>query len=130
METRGFSTSGEIFRKDNRIIIARNRHHAVFIGVHLKYDAAGYLPGQAIALNSVSGLWEKYLTGGSSGTDVCTGIMFDDIRDMPVNTKATALMLAKGEVYESLCIDLDSAAKVDLGGRSVVDANGTTVFMF
>jgi hypothetical protein len=125
-----FVTSGQVFRKDNRMIIAMNRHHATIIGARLEYDALGYTAGQTIARNSVSGLHTKYATGGSSGTDTAVGILFQDVLDMPAGATDLGQVIVKGEVFEDLCIDLDAGAKVDLGARSVINGSGTTILMF
>jgi len=125
-----FVTSGQVFRKDNRMIIAMNRHHATIIGARVQYDAAGYTAGQVMARNSVSGLHTKYVTAGSSGTDVAVGVLFQDVLDMPAGATDLGQVIVKGEVFEDLCIDLDSAAKVDLGARSVINGSGTTILMF
>lgn len=120
----------EIFRNDRRIIIARNRHLASIVPVALTYDSDGYYTGQLLARNSVSGEYAKYASGGSSGLDTAVGILFNDVLDAPASTTAAGQMLVRGEVYESLCVDLDADAKTDLGSRSVIDGSGDTILIF
>ena len=123
-------TSGEIFRKSYPNIIASNRHHATIVGARLKYLADGYKAGQLVARNTVSGLLEKYVNGAASGTGTAYGVLLFDVKDMPSGVNLAANVAVKAEVYESKVIDLDSTAKTQLGGRSVVHADGVTVFMF
>jgi hypothetical protein len=125
-----FVTSGQVFRKDYRMVLAMNRHQAAIIPVRLAYDAAGYVMGQVIARNTTSGLWSKYVTAGSSGTDTAVGILFNDVQDMPASGTDLGQLIVKGQVFEDACIDLDSAAKVDLGARSVITGTGATILMF
>jgi len=125
-----FVTSGQIFRKDNRMVIAMNRHQASIMGVRMAYEANGYIAGQVLARNSVSGLHCKYATAGSSGTDAAVGVLFNDVSDMPASGTDLGQMIVKGQLFEDLLIDLDSAAKVDLGARSVINGSGVTILMF
>lgn len=126
-----FNTQQEIFRHNNKVLIARNRHLASLIGVRLAYDAAGYDLGQVVARNSVSGLYQKYDTDGSSGTETAVGILFHDVPAALDGTSTdVAQVLIKGEVYEALVTDLDSDAKTTLNGRSIIDGQGNTIFVF
>jgi YD repeat-containing protein len=125
-----FTTSQQVFRKDRRMVLAMNRHQAAIIGVRLAYDAAGYLAGQTMARNSVSGLYQKYAPAGSSGIDTAVGILFNDVLDMPASQTDLGQLIVKGQVFEANCLTLDSAAKVDLGARSVIDGSGVTIMMF
>ena len=130
MTTLDFVTSGEIFRKDNRIVIAQNRHQAAIVPVKLAYLSDGYVAGQCLSLNSTSGLWNKYVANGSSGTDTCVGVLLNDVLNMSTGVAEVGQMIAKGQVFASLCVDLDADAVVDLKGRSVVDAIGNTILMY
>jgi len=125
-----FVTSGQVFRKDHRMVLAMNRHQAAIIGVRLAYEALGYTAGQLLARNSVSGLHTKYATSGSSGTDTAVGVLFNDVQDMAASTTDMGQMIVKGQLFESMVIGLDAPAKVDLGSRSVIDGSGTTILMF
>lgn len=125
--------NGEIFRKDHPIIIAQNRHLATISPVRLAYHASGYEAGRVLARNSVSGYYERYDNGASSGLDTATSVNLDavDATDFP---SATGTVLARavfgGELYESKLTGLDANAKTDLGSRSLVLADGTTVLKF
>jgi len=125
--------NGEIFRKDHPIIIAQNRHLATISPVRLAYHASGYEAGRVLARNSVSGYYERYDNGASSGLDTATSVNLDavDATDFP-STTGTVLARAVfgGELYESKLAGLDANAKTDLGSRSLVLADGTTVLKF
>lgn len=124
------SIDTEVFRKDHRLILARNRQLASLVPIVLEYDAAGYYAGQTIARNTTSELWTKYVAAGSSGTDTAVGILFQDVLDMPASTVGGGDLIVRGEVYQDNCLDLDADAITDLGGRSVVSATGSTILIF
>lgn len=124
------SIDTEVFRKDHRLILARNRQLASFVPIVLEYDAAGYYAGQTIARNTTSELWTKYVPAGSSGTDTAVGILFQDVLDMPASAVGGGDLIVRGEVYQDNCLDLDADAITDLGGRSVVSATGSTILIF
>jgi hypothetical protein len=107
-----------------------NRHHASIIGVRVAYDAAGYSAGQVMARNSVSGLHQKYVAAGSSGTDAAVGVLFNDITDMVASQSDVGQLIVKGELYYANCTDIDADAVTDLNGRTVVDGSGVTILMF
>jgi hypothetical protein len=123
----------EIFRKDQAIIIAKNRHLASIGSVRLAYNAAGYEAGRLVARNTTSGLYEKYDDGAGSGLNTAASILFEDV---PVgqfastgDTQLTRGIFA-GEVFKSKLVGLDSAAIVDLGGRSYTEADGIEILKF
>lgn len=126
-------TSQEIFRKDNPIILAQNRHLATFVPVRLAYNASGYLPGRVLGRNSVSGNYQNYDNGGASGEDVAVGVLFDSV---PVEDFSSATgtqmarMIAGGELFESKMLGLDSGARTDLKSRSIIGQDGVTIFKF
>jgi len=122
--------STEVFRKDHRVILARNRKYASLVPIVLEYDATGYYAGQVIARNTTSELWTKYVAAGSSGTDTAVGILFNDVLDMPASAVGGGDLIVRGEVYQDNCLDLDSDAITDLGGRSVVSGTGSTILIF
>lgn len=126
-----FNTQQEIFRHNNKVLIARNRHLASLIGVRTAYDAAGLEMGQVMARNTSTGLYVKYDTDGASGAEVAVGILYCDI---PVASDGSSTdvgqILIKGEVYEANLLDLDADAKTTLHGRSIVDGQGNTIFVF
>ena len=125
-----FVTDGEVFRKDNRLILAINRHQAAIVPVQLKYEAGGYYAGQVLARNTTSGVHCKYASGGSSGTDTAVGVLFNDVLDMTASVDDVGQMIAKGNVFYANCIDVDADAVTDLKGRVVVDGNRTSILMF
>lgn len=124
-------TSGEVFRKDHRTIIASNRQHATIFGGRIKYLEAGYYAGQCLALNNVSNVYEKYASAGSSGTGVCVGVLFNDVLDMNTNENGMAQIIFKGEVFYANCIDIDADAIDDLNGRKITNtAVGADILIF
>jgi len=126
-----FNTKQEIFRNNNKVLIARNRHLASLMGVRLAYDAAGYTMGVTLARNSTSGLYQKYNDAGASGINTAVGILYNDV---PAASDGSSTdigqMLVKGEVYESLVTGLDANGKTDLKSRSVIDGSGNTILIF
>lgn len=120
----------EVRRRDNRLVLARNRQLASIVPVRLAYDADGYYPGQVIARNTVSGYYQKYDSGGSSGTDTAAAILFSQSLDMTTDTEDVGQAIMKGEVYYDNCTDIDANAVTDLNGRTYVDGNGNTILLF
>lgn len=122
-------TSGEIFRADHPIILALNRHLATILPVRLAYVSGGYVAGQVLARNTVTGYFQKYDSGGASGTDTARAVLFESADPVSGDT-----MLARGIfggwVFESKLIDLDNDAKTDLKATSIIDASGVTVLKF
>jgi hypothetical protein len=125
-----FQTSTQVFRKDRRLILAMNRHHATILGVRVAYVSGGYSAGQVMSRNSVSGLHEKYNSAGSSGTDTAVGVLFNDITDMVASQSDVGQLIVKGELYYANCTSIDSDAVNDLKGRTVIDGSGVTILMF
>lgn len=125
-------TSQEVFRKNNPIILANNRHQAAVTPIRLAYNAAGYLAGTVLARNSVSGFYQAYDDLGASGIDSAVGVLFHDVavEDFNSLTSTAAQMISKGNVYESKLTGLDANAKTDLKSRSIVDGMGNTILMF
>jgi hypothetical protein len=125
--------AGEIFRKDKKVVIATNRQLASLLAVRLAYDAAGYEAGRILARNTVSGLHQKYVNGGASGTGVAVCVLHDEVLEKDFassgDTQSAAAVFG-GEVLESACVGLDANAKNDLKGRSITDAAGSVIFKF
>lgn len=120
----------EIFRKDHPIILAANRHLASIKSVRMVYaSATGYLAGTVIARNTVNGLYYAYNDAGSSGTEVASAILFEEVTPESGDT-----MLARGifggEVFQAKCVGLDANAITDLKARSITDALGTQILKF
>lgn len=124
------STSGEIFRRDFKPIIAQNRHLASIIGARVQYDSLGYSAGQVMARNSTSGLYTKYSNGGASGTGTAVGVLFADVKDMATNQPDIGQIIVSGQLLEANIVGLDSTVRTNLGSRSVINGNGTTIFIF
>jgi hypothetical protein len=127
--------NGQAFRRDFVEIIAQNRHLATIGPVCLKNDAAGYVAGVVLALNSVSGLFEKYVNGGSSGTGTAVCVNYQPVsypEDFGVAGTGTAAVQAVfgGELLQAKLTGLDSTAITSLVGRSFTDATGIQVFKF
>lgn len=122
-----------VFRKDMPMILATNRHLATLLPVRLAYDAAGYLAGQLLALNTVSGLFQKYSSGGASGTGTAACFLFAPI---PVDEfpSATGTAMERGvfggELYNSKLVGVDGTATTQLGARVITDSSGTAIFKF
>jgi hypothetical protein len=126
----GPNFKSEVFRHDQSSIIGRNRHLASLIGAQLKFIASGYKAGQVVSRNTTSGLFEKYVNGGASGTGTAVGVLFSNIDMSASGVNQFAQVIVQGEVYESKLIDLDSAAKTSLGARSIVDSFGNTFLIY
>lgn len=122
-------SSTEIFRKDAPIILACNRHHATLLPVRLAFDAANYLAGQVIALNTVSGLYVKYASGGASGTGTAAAILFEDASPASGDTDL-ARGIFEGIVFQGKLTGLDAGAITNLGARSVTDSTGVQILIF
>lgn len=123
------ATSGEIFRKDHPMILACNRHQALILPARMAYVADGYVAGQVVARNTVSGLYEKYDDGASSGLDTAAGVLLHDVEPASGSSEL-ARVVFEGKVFEDKLTGLDSAAKTDLKARSIVDATGAQILTF
>ena len=125
--------NNQIFRKDNPMILAGRRDLASFVPVRLAYNASGYVSGQALGLNSVSGQWQNYNDAGASGINTCVGILFDaiDVSEFPSTTGTVAArMITGGELFNDKLTGMDANGRTDLGARIVVDATGTNILKF
>lgn len=123
----------EIFRKDYPMVIAKNRHLASIGAVRLAYDADGYPAGTVLARNSVSGLYQAYDDGGSSGLNTAKCVMLDEFSVSEFeDTDATALArgIFGGELFYSKLIGIDANGITDLGGKRYIEADGVEVFKF
>lgn len=125
--------SGEIFRKDYPIIIAQSIQQATFVPALLAFDSAGYLAGQVLGRNSVSGLYQKYNDAGASGVDVARGVLFESHASgefQDATGQVAARMVIGGTLFKDKLTGLDSAAETDFGAKTIVDATGTTLLKF
>lgn len=134
MATNDAVFDGEVFRKDHPMVIAQNRHLATIQAVRLAYNASGYVAGRVLGRNSVSGQYANYDNGGASGLDTAVCVLFESIDVSEIDGGSTGSVIARaifgGELYEDKLLGLDSAAKTDLGSRSIIDATGVTVLKF
>lgn len=117
---------GEIFRKDHPMILASLRHLASIKAVRL--EEGTYQAGQVLAYDSNDGLYKDYSTVSGSLDASC--ILFADVASADTGDEPLERAIFGGEVFEAKCIDLVSQAKTDLGGRTIVDAEGTEIFKF
>lgn len=131
--------NGSIFRKDNPLILAARRDQAVFMGVRVVYNAAGYLPGQIIVRKSSDGLFYKF-SAASGGSYDSAMVLFDQATNddqlaagegLGGVSGATLLRgLAKALVYTNNLLDYDANSKAALGAKDIVDAGGVAITKF
>ncbi len=122
----GAKFNGEVFRKDQSLVISSNRQLASILGIILDYDADGYEAGTVLGKNTVTGNYAKYDDSGASGLNTAVGILFDEVsvQDFPSSGETVSCAaIFGGEVYEDNLVGLDAAAKTDLKARSIVLAN-------
>lgn len=125
--------SGEISRKDHPMILSSNRQLASILGVRLAYNSAGYPAGQVLALNSVSGLYDKYNDSASSGLDTARGVLLRSVEEkdfVSSGDSQAAQVVFGGEVFKSKLTGLDANAETDLDARTITVAGGTQILKF
>jgi hypothetical protein len=133
--------NSSIFRKDWPIIIAMRRDLASFIGVRVPFDANGYLPGQVLAYNSSTQLFNKWSAVSGSLTPSC--ILYDgcdlqsqqQVAQPPGSTSGVSgssllRALAGGFVYTNMLVDYNSTAKSGLGATDLTDSGGNLITKF
>lgn len=133
MSTTDIKFNAEIFRKDNKVVIAKNRHLADIASVRLAYDAAGFEAGRVLARNSVSGLYEKYSGSGASGTDEAKCVLFEEVKAADFASSGDTQIargIFAGYLFEDKLVGLDSGAKTDLDAKSYIEADGATILKF
>lgn len=124
---------GQIYRADHPIILAQNRQQAVLMPVRLAYDSDGYPAGQVIARNTVSGYYEKYDNGASSGLDTAAAILFEPHPESQFSDSDNTTLgigIFGGQVFKEKLTDLDSNAITDLGAKTIIDASGIQILKF
>lgn len=128
-------SSTEIFRKNHPIIIAMNRHLSTIRPMRVEFLSGGYSAGQVMAKRTSSGLFGKYdnaATGDGLDTAVC--VLMEDVQDMVSGSGASGSDLARGIyggiVFTDKLIGLDSAARVDLGAKNLLDSSGINLLKF
>lgn len=125
----------EAFRANFPIVIACNRHHATILPVRMRFLGAGleYPFGQTIARNTVDGLYDKYVSGGASGTGTAAAFLLygSDFASVGATGGSQAMAaIFGGEVYSTALKDFGNSAPTDLKARTVVDATGTSIVIF
>lgn len=124
---------GESFRKDHPIILSTNRQLATILPVRLAYHASGYEAGRVLGRNSVSGNYERYDNGGSSGLDTAKCVLFEG-HAVDEFDSSTGTVIARGifggEVFYGKLVGIDSNGETDLGARRIIDATGVEIMKF
>lgn len=117
---------GEIFRKDHPMILASLRHLASIKAVRL--EEGTYKAGQVVSYDSNDGLYKDFST--VSGSLTADAILFADVESSESGDEPLERAIFGGEVFKSKLIDLNSQAETNLGGRTIVDAEGTEIYKF
>lgn len=131
---------GQIFRKDNPIILACRRDQAVILGVRVAYDSSGFLPGQCIVRKPSDGLFYKW-SAASGGSFDSPMVLFDQCTDsdqlannngVTTGVSGSTLLrgLAKALVYTGNLVDGDAGFKTALKSVDVVDSGGVAITRF
>jgi hypothetical protein len=133
----GASFNNQIFRKDYPMVFATNRQNAVMLPVQLAYDSGGYLTGQILALNTTSTLYQKYNSGGSSGTNTAACVLFDPhgTDDFPSTTGtcfAAAIFGGGCTLFKTVLVagGYTGTVATQLGMTEITDATGVTVVKY
>jgi hypothetical protein len=129
----------EVLRHDDAAVIAANRQHAIFLGVRLAYQSAGYAAGTVLAKNTTDGLHYPYDDNGSSGLNTADCVLEQAVRatDFPgtgatIASSALAPAIWGGGVvmYYDRLVGIDANGVTDLGGRRVTDVSGVNLMIF
>lgn len=121
--------NNQIFRKDQPMILACNRHLAWIAPVRMAYAAGGYPAGQVVGRITANGLYAAYNDSNSDGTQTAVGVLFADCTPASGDTEASRCIMG-GKVFQAKLTGLDAAAIVDLKGRSIIDALGVQILSF
>lgn len=121
----------QIFRIDQPLILACDRHLAVILPVALRYQSAGVLAGTVVARNTTDGVYDPYSSGGSSGLNAAAGITMRNEATVSGDTVFTPVIF-KGIVYYNNLIGVDATAigSTGLNGRKITDGTGDVLLMF
>ncbi len=124
-----------LFRNDNPIILACERHQALILPVLMNYQAGGYLAGTVIAANTSSAnppYYQAYVNSGASGTGTAKAILFENVTFSPAVTAGfePARAIVKGNVFQTKLTGLDANAITNLNARSFMDSTGAQILMF
>jgi hypothetical protein len=121
--------NNEIFRKDYKPVIAKNRHLASLAATRLKGVGTDYQAGTVLAKNTVDGLFYAYNNAGSSGLDTASCVLMETIAD---NGESTLMGrgIFSGELFKDNLVGYDAAAKTDLGAREYTASDSINIVKF
>lgn len=122
--------NNEIFRKDYKQIIAKNRHLASIAPTRLKATGSDYQAGTVLGKNSVDGFFYAYNNAGASGIDTAVAVLMETIADDGLSTTLMGRGIFSGELFKDNLTGYDAAAKVDLGAREYQASDGINIVKF
>lgn len=125
--------NSEIFRKNQPMIIAQDRHLAVLDPVRLAYNASGYKAGTVLGRNTNSGYYEAYNNSASSGLDTARCVLFEEhpVEDFESSTGTVAAVgIFGGILYKDNLTGLDANGETDLSAKTIIDANSINLLKF
>jgi len=142
--TTGFDafTSGQIFRKDFKVVLAIKRELAVILPVRLAphrdvsqdYQAGEVLAQYNSSAGALNGLFVNYLqTDSGSGRNTATCILMIDVIDQALTSAASgelAPAIFGGIVYQNSLVGSDANALSNLGAKVITDATGFSLVKF
>ena len=123
----------QTFRKDfGPQIIAKNRHLASIGPVRLASSASGFAAGTVLAKNNVSGYFDAYNDGGSSGLNTAVCVLLDAVPTTESLSPLKPLSRAvfRGELFYDNLTGIDANGVTDLAGRAYTDSLGNKILSF
>lgn len=131
------NVNNQIFRKDFAIIIALNRQLATIQPVRIANDSTDMLAGTVLGRRTSDGIYKRYNSGNSDGSQTAACVMFEDVLQDDFNAQAPALTgfaltrgIFAGYVFQAKLTGLDAGAITNLGGRTIIDASGVSILKF
>ena len=140
--TTGFDafTSGDIFRKDHKQVIAMKRELALLLPVRLAprvggsdYSAGEILAQYTSAAGSLQDLFVNYSDAGGSGRETAKCILMFSTESQATSSAASAnatVGIFKGIVFTDSLVGYDVAAGVDLKATAIKSSTGTNLLNF
>jgi len=130
--------TAEVTRFDDPNIIAMERQKASFLGVQLAYHASGYVAGEVLARNTVTGLYQKYSDSGSSGLNDAVAVLArkcaaSEFTNTDTHSLANSVLtqaIIAGTVFYSKLTGIDTNGVTDLRGKIVIGADGVSLLRF
>lgn len=121
----------QVFRQDQALIIACDRHLAVILPIGLRYAAAGIVAGTVMARNTTDGLYDAYSSAGSSGLNAAACITLRNEATTSGQVTYTPAIF-KGIVFYNNLTGVDATAygSSGLAGRKITDGQGSVLLMF